>query len=542
MAVVSLTLPPLIRAMLEPGFYPHKPDSVELRQTHISYALLAGDHVYKIKKPVRFPFLDYSGLEQRRHFCFEEVRLNRRLAPTVYLDVIAIVKKKKQFSFGDSRDKVDGICEYAVVMRRLSEDRFLDRLLRDGNARPADLNPIAEKLAGFYAAAPTDRASYYGSPELIRSNLEKTLQEAEPYIGESLTADEFRSIQRYQDHFLTENRNLMMTRAKEGRVREGHGDLRAEHICLEPEPVIFDCIEFNEEFRYCDAASEIAFLAMDLDFLGAPMPAEHFVASFQDLTNDPDLLRLLPLYKSYRACVRGKVETLKSREPEVSEEERLDAKRRARRYFHLAHRYASGPCPPALAIVCGMAGSGKSTVARSLGARTGYQILNSDVVRKQLAGISLTTRSTEEYGEGLYSESFNERTYDALLRKAEECLKAGTGVIVDATFQDPGHRRQFVELATRLQLPLLFVECRATEQKIIDRLTKRRQTPGAVSDATVEVYLRQRDEFVPLTEIPESIRLIVSAEDDPETASGEVFHSLRRILLSSGKSFRLSTS
>ncbi len=527
MAIESPSLPPLIQTMLRTSFYPHRTDSVELRQTHISYVLLAGDYVYKIKKPVRFSFLDYSTLEKRHHFCHEEVRLNRRLAPAVYLDVLAVARDKKRFSL-EVFPGQEKIVEYAVKMRRLPEEYFLDRLIQEGKARQQHFDSIVTKLADFYAAAASDRASLYGSAEAIRANLEKNLKQMEPFIGETLTLDEFEHIRDYQLNFLTENCDLLDTRVRDGRVREGHGDLRAEHICLEEDPVIFDCIEFNEEFRYCDAASEIAFLSMDLDYLGVPMLSEHFVQSFQNRTKDLDLLRLLSLYKTYRACVRGKVETLKSRESEVPEEERQDAKSRARRYFHLAHRYASGPFPPALIIVCGLAGSGKSTVARTVGARTGYQILNSDVVRKQLAGISLTTRSIEDYGKGLYTDSFNTRTYDCLLKQAEDCLKSGKGVIIDATFKTSQHRRQFIELASRRHLPVLFVECRASEGKTLERLKERQQRPGEVSDATVAIYLRQREEFVPLTEMPESIRMIVNTEGDPEEAAGQVMNFLRR--------------
>ena len=530
MAIESTSLPPLIQAMLRADFYAHRPDSIELKQTHISYVLLAGDYVYKIKKPVRFAFLDYSTLEKRHHFCHEEIRLNRRLAPAVYLDVLAVVRDGERFSLGEFPGREEKIVEYAVKMRRLPEEYFLDRLIQEGKARQQHFDPIVTKLARFYAGASSDRASLYGSAEVIRANLEKNLKEMEPFIGETLTLDEFKHLRDYQFNFLTENRDLLETRVRDGRVREGHGDLRAEHICLEEDPVIFDCIEFSEEFRYCDTASEIAFLSMDLDYLGVPMLSEHFVLSFQNRTKDLDLLRLLSLYKTYRACVRGKVETLKSREPEVPEEERQDAKSRARRYFHLAHRYASGPFPPAIIIVCGLAGSGKSTVARTVGARTGYQILNSDVVRKQLAGISLTTRSTEDYGKGLYTDSFNARTYDCLLKQAEDCLGSGRGVIVDATFKDRRHRQQFLEISSRLQLPVLFVECRASEDKTLERLRKREQRSGEVSDATVAVYLRQREEFVPLTEIPDSIRMIINTGGDPEDAASQVCNYLGRIL------------
>ncbi len=525
---VESRLPPLIQAMMRGDFYPHHPDSVELRQTHISYVFLAGDYVYKIKKPVRFVFLDYSTLEKRRHFCYEEIRLNRRLAPAVYLDVVAIVRNDGRFTLSES--PAEPAFEYAVRMRRLPEDCFVDRRLREGKMRREDFDRIAAKLANFYATAAADQGSFYGSPEAIRRKLEENVKEVEPLIGQTLTLQEFSRIRDYNNTFFAQHGDLLAVRVRDGRVREGHGDLRAEHICLEDDPVIFDCIEFSEEFRYCDAASEVAFLSMDLDYLGSPLFSECFAGSFQALTQDFGISHLLPLYKSYRACVRGKVESLKSQEPEVPENEREEAKGRARRYFHLAYRYASPPYAPALVIVCGLVASGKSTIARTLGDRTGYQIVNSDVVRKQLAGVALTTHPTAEYGKGLYTDDFNSLTYNALLRQSEDCLKLGKGVIIDATFKDPQHRRQFMDLSSKLRRPLLFVECRATEEKTLERLKLRAQRPSEVSDATVSVYRRQRQDFVPLSEIPDSMRIVVNTEVNIDEAESDVLNSLHRIL------------
>jgi aminoglycoside phosphotransferase family enzyme/predicted kinase len=517
--------------MLRADFYPHPAESVELRQTHISYVLLAGDYVYKVKKPVRFSFLDYSTLEKRRHFCHEEIRLNRRLAPAVYLDVVAIARRGERFSLHEAPPrKEETIVEYAVKMRRLPTEYFLDRLILEGKARKEDLDAIATKLAGFYAAAPSDRASLYGSPDVIRTNLGKNVAEMEPFIGDTMTSDEFRRLQEYHADFFAENSSLLEKRVRDGRVREGHGDLRAEHICLEKEPVIFDCIEFNEEFRYCDAASEIAFLSMDLDYLGVPLLADHFAQFFQRLTKDPELSQLLPLYKTHRACVRGKVETLKSQETEVPQEERDEAKSRARRYFHLARRYASGPYPAALLVVCGLAGSGKSTIARIVGAQIGYHILNSDVIRKQLAGVPVTSHLPQEYGKGLYDESINRLTYQGLLQQAEDCLRSGRGVILDATFKNQQHRRQVIDLSSELRIPVLFVECQASEETTVQRLERRPHRAGEVSDATLEVYFRQRQEFAPLTDVPEEIRIVVTTEDDPEEGARLVLVTLGRIL------------
>ena len=525
--VAKSGLPRLIQAMMRPDFYPHRPPSVELRQTHISYVLLAGAYVYKIKKPVRFVFLDYSTLERRRHFCREEIRLNCRLAPSVYLGIVAIVQKNGRFTIGESPG--EPAFEYAVKMRRLPEERLLDRRIRAGKARKEDFDRIAARLASFYATAATDQALLYGSADAIHQKLEENARELEPLIGTTLTAEEFTRIRQYNDDFVAQRRDLLDTRLRDARVREGHGDLRAEHICLEDDPVIFDCIEFNEEFRYCDAASEIAFLSMDLDYLGSPLLSEYFAACFQKLTQDAGLSPLLPVYKAYRACVRGKVETLKSKEGEVPEDERQEAKSRARRYFHLASRYTKPPLPAAILIVCGLVASGKSTIAGALGDRTGHQVLNSDVMRKQLAGIPLTTHPASDYGKGIYSHDFTSLTYDSLLKQSEDCLKLGKGVIVDATFKEPRHRRQFIDLASRLRVPVLFVECRAPEAKILERLKMRAQRPAVVSDATASVYWRQREEFVPLSEIPDSIRIIVNTESDTDEIAGHVLSSLRSL-------------
>jgi hypothetical protein len=522
-------LPPLIRAMMCPEFYRHPADSLELRQTHISYVLLAGDYVYKIKKPVRFAFLDYSTLEKRRHFCHEEIRLNRRLASSIYLDVVSIRRERERFVLGDSPQEEGAVVEYAVKMRRLSEEHLLDRRIKSRTVQKEDFKSIAKKLAHFYETAATEKARVYGSSELIGRKLEENLKEADPFVGETVSDQELQRIREYNERFFGEHADLLHRRTEQARVREGHGDLRAEHIWLAADPVIFDCIEFNEELRYCDAASEIAFLSMDLDYLGIPMLSEDFVRTFQALTEDPDLPVLLPLYKSYRACVRGKVESLKSREREVPESERDEAKSRARRYFNLALRYVSPAFPRAIVVVCGQIASGKSTVARHLGDRTGYQILNSDVARKELAGIPLTSHPEHGYGTGIYSDQSTNLTYEKLLRETENCLNVGIGVVVDATFKDASHRRKFLDLAGRSHVPILFVECQASPEKTLERLRKRQQAAGEVSDATVAVYLRQRAEFMPLTEIADLARIIVNTESDPAEAADSVTSVLRRM-------------
>jgi aminoglycoside phosphotransferase family enzyme len=307
-------LPPLIDAMSRPEFYPHHPDRVELRQTHISYVFLAGEYVYKVKKPVRFKFLDYSTLDNRRRFCREEVRLNRRLASAVYLGVVPIIRRGEGFELKEGGKSQQGntITEYAVKMHRLAEDRMLNSLLAQGKVDGEDLRAIAKRLVAFHKKACEERASVYGAPDVVRRKMLANFQETRQFIGRTICEKEFSEIREYSRRFLAENRDLLERRVREGRIREGHGDLRAEHICLIDDIVVFDCIEFSEELRTGDVASEIAFLAMDLDFLGAPVLSQEWVAVYAELAEDRELLCLIPFYKCYRACVRGKVESLKS--------------------------------------------------------------------------------------------------------------------------------------------------------------------------------------------------------------------------------------
>jgi len=255
---------------------------------------------------------------------------------------------------------------------------------------------------------------------------------------------------------------------------------------------------------------------MDLDFLGTHELSERLVTTYATTAQDRTFLTLISFYKCYRAYVRGKVESLKSCEKEVPELERERAAAQAERYFRLSYRYAKGAPPPSLVIVCGLAGTGKSTVARILSDLTGFEVLNSDAVRKRLGGIPTTERICHDYRAGLYSDSLTQLTYRTLLAEAERSLRAGRGIIVDATFKDPEHRLLFLKGAERYRVPMLFVECQARKQGVVHRLKQRQQRPDEVSDATIEVYLQQREEFVPLSEIPDPCHIKIDTESDLE--------------------------
>ncbi|MGD0291581.1 MAG: AAA family ATPase [Candidatus Binataceae bacterium] len=499
----------LIEAMMEPDFYPDRPSRIEVKQTHMSYVFLAGEYVYKVKKPVRFNFADCSTLAMRYELCREEVRLNRRLAPEVYLGVIPIVRVGPRFLLGHESRRYDPKAqEYAVKMRRLPEDRMLDRLVRTGEPNTALIDELAKRLANFHRGASTAAGWRYGSATAVRRSVLGNLDECERFLGYTLTDRKFAAIDDYLKGFIVAHRELLNDRVRQGHVRDGHGDLRCEHICMTNGIQIFDCLEFSERLRCADVASDIAFLAMDLDSLGSSRLADEMVSAYAEETADEKFPTLINFYKCHRACVRGKVESLKSLENEVPSAEREQARDCARAHFTLAFAYASRG-KPALVVVCGLSGTGKSTVSRMLQYRTGFEMLVSDRLRKRLAGVAETFDGDAPYGAGIYSAAFDRLTYDTLLARADGHLLEGRGVIIDATFKRPEDRRAALATGFQIGVPVLFVECRADHGEVLRRLRERTSKGAGPSDATEEVYLRQREEFVPIREVSARQHLVV---------------------------------
>ena len=480
----------LLEAMRQPGFYPEPPARVDVLQTHISVVFLAGAAVYKVKKPVRFAFLDFSSLERRRHFCHEEVRLNRRLAGDTYHGVVALVRRGDGFALAPA-DAPDAV-EYAVHMRRLPTERMLTHLLAHGEASAALIDRIAQRLVAFHAAAEAGpQVARGGEPAVLARLMDDDFAEVAALHGDTISGADDRAIQQWCHAFLATHDALLRRRITDGRIRDGHGDLHAEHICcLEPELVIFDCIEFNPAFRHRDVAAEIAFLAMDLTCHGRADLAARLVATYSARAGDSELPALVPFYACHRAYIRGKVESLKSRETEVETADRAAARASALAHFALAYRYTWSDTP-ALVVVCGLSGSGKSTLAAALATRTGFAHVNSDRTRKQLAGVAPTTRP----GAALYSPARSAQTYAAMYATAAAALASGRGAILDGTFQRRVDRDAARAVAAQAGVPVLFVECRATDAEIRRRLAARTARDDDASDADWAVYLRQRARY-----------------------------------------------
>jgi hypothetical protein len=484
----------------------------------MSWVFLAGGEVYKVKKPVNYAFADATTLESRYFFCGEEVRLNRRLAPGTYLGVVPIVDRGSRLALGDYGEvHSPSVREYAVRMRRLPEDRMLDHLLRIGQVSPQVIEKIARRLTAFHRAASIANGSRYGSAVAISQMVLGNLAECRPAIKATVGERGFDPIQDYLSGFIRAHGELLDERVRQGRVREGHGDLRCEHVCLTEEIDIFDCVEFDEKLRYGDVASDLAFLAMDLDAFGAPHLAAELIRAYSKETDDRALATLITFYKCHRACIRGKVDYLKSLESEVPPEEQEQARERARTKFTLAARFAA--CGrPALLIVCGLVASGKSTMAEKLRVRTGFDVLSSDHVRKQLAGIPDNLHRHSDYRAGIYTPAFDRLIYGTLIEQARRRLAAGRGAVLDATFKSPVYRSAAIALADQMKVPVLFVECRTDERETLRRLRDRADDHAEVSDATEEIYASHKRDYIPITEVPARLYLAVNTSEDLEPA------------------------
>jgi len=333
---VTAKLPELVQALLEPKAYPEYPQQIELAQTQMSFVFLTNNYVYKVKKPVNLGYLDYTTLEKRQFYCYREIELNRRLCPDVYLSVVPITRDKGNFIIGGQGKAI----EYAVKMRRLPQEAMMDVLLTNNKVSPEMVISLARKLVDFHHRAETNATiSTFGSLDAITQNTEENFTQTEKYIGNTISRDTYLNITNYTHAFMIENTPLFHKRVAGGRIRDCHGDLHAAHICFTDDICIYDCIEFNDRFRYCDIASEVAFLAMDLDHYRRADLSRCFVNAYVAQSRDKELLKLLNFYKCYRAYVRGKVESFKLDDPHISEEEKARALSTARSYFDLAETY-----------------------------------------------------------------------------------------------------------------------------------------------------------------------------------------------------------
>ena len=508
----------LIAFLQSASSYPHRPREVRLIQTHISWVFIASPFVFKVKKPVNLGFLDFSTLEKRHHFCQRELELNRRLCPETYLGVIPIYKSGANFSFAAEGE----IAEYSLKMRELPHGWFLRELLAKGAVGEAEINRVIARLHLFYESEdPTPEIEEWGRPEKLKISTDENFAQVKPFLGKTISLLAFDAIRSFTHNFHAANKSLFAERIKQRRIRDCHGDLHLDHIHLTPQAVnIFDCIEFNDRFRFIDIASDLAFLAMDFDFERQHKLGELFLRNVAREFGDSGLLKFADFYKCYRAFVRGKVESIEAMVEDATDRE--EHTERGTRYFRLALRYSVTGSRPSILVVMGRIGTGKSTVAKQIASELDWPVFSSDEIRKTLAGVPLNVRTAPELRDKVYSGQMTDRTYEKLLENGLAALATHSGVVLDATFSSRRKRERLRNQCTKAGIHLQVIELAADGEEIQERLKARGETVAELSDARLEDLKKLSAGYEAPSEVADLIRV--------STADG-VLDTVRALLL-----------
>ena len=495
----------VFKALLQPGVYPHPVERITVQETHISKVFLTGTRVYKVKKAVDFGFLNYATLDQRLHYCRQEVLLNSRLAPSVYIGVTPITYDGRSVVLQGDGDVV----EYAVCMRQLPTEHSLLNRLHAGRVDDKQIAAIVDRLVLFYRQADASPASAtWGTLDIIAQNCSDNFTQILPLVGEEISSSRLTTIQQATNLFVERHGTIFRQRLEDGFIRDGHGDLRCGHIYIEDGIQIIDCIEFHARYRCGDVAADIAFLAMDLDVEGFPQTARAIAESYARQAGDPLLLILLDFYKCYRAMVRVKVNLLRLHEKGVGTAEAAKLGRHTRRFGELAFAYALCFTRPTVWVFCGMPASGKSTVAVAVGNALGIGVLSSDHIRKTLFRLTPEDHRPTAWAEGIYAPGAGRRTYARMLQEAHEELSRGVSVVLDATFSLDKDRRQALILAHDHDANIIFAECRAPEAELRKRLARREREPGA-SDARLDHWEHFQEHYEPIVDIAAPMHMVL---------------------------------
>ncbi len=512
---------PLIQHLQNPALFNHPVTKFEVIETHISWVLLTGDYAYKIKKPVNFGFLDFSTLARRRHFCQQELQLNRRLAPQIYLEVVAISGTPEHPSLDHNGEAI----EYAIKMRQFAQQAQLDRVLAAGRLTPRHIDQLAERIAAFHAQAQIASSdSQWGDPATIRHPVEENFAQIRPLLSQADDLAALARLERWSLQQLEQLTPLMQQRKRDGFIRNGHGDMHLANIALiDEEIVIFDCIEFNDAFRWIDVISDIAFTAMDLDDRSQPQLAARLINTYLQRSGDYQGLALYNFYRLYRALVRAKVACLRLTQPGLTTEQKRSIQQQYRDYITLAQRYCA-PAHPLLCITHGLSGSGKTTLSQPLLERFGMIRIRSDVERKRLYGYRAEARTDAS----IYNQTANQATYERLARLSRAIISSGRSVIVDATFLKQAERAQYRALAHSLGVPFVILHFHAPKAQLIEWIEERQRAGMDASEATTEILEKQLRWEEPL-EAQEADALIeIDSRDDK--AADQLIAKVRRVL------------
>jgi len=517
---MNSTFDDICRAMSEPAFYSHPAALVERRETHISVVFLAGDWAYKLKKHKDLGFLDFRDPARRLYFCQQEVTLNQRLSVDVYHEVLGIHDGKDGLCFGP----VPGALEYAVKMRRLPDEASLEALLRSGRVAQDDISRLGETLAAFHAKSQRGGdIDAYGDIEHIRFNMEENFTQIQPFARDLLDLEKWEFFCQVCRSFAFNHADLFMHRVREGRISDGHGDLRAEHVYFHHGVQVIDCIEFNERFRYGDCALDLAFLIMDLDRLGQADAARRLLRAYATASGDMEVYALVDFYAAYRAAVRLKVACLSLEH--ASDRAALTEEIHA--YLDLACRYAISFGRPVLWVFCGLPASGKSTLARRVASAMFMPLFASDTVRKE--DPDFPQAGVEAFNAGAYRPVLRDRVYARLFNLAQDEIKKGRSVVLDATFSKAKWRESALLLADDLKAGIVFVECACQHQTIKQRLARRKSQEGE-SDARLMHFNDLIAGYEPFGEAMTGVRISIDTDQTVEECVQEILaqgHAIR---------------
>ncbi|WP_227715008.1 MULTISPECIES: AAA family ATPase [unclassified Marinobacter] len=506
--------------MQNPALYHHPVDGFQIIETHISQVILTGQYAYKIKKPVDFGFLDFSTLELRKHYCEEELRLNRRLAEPLYLEVLPITGSPEQPVIGGDGEPF----EYMLKMRQFRQNQLLDQQQEAGELKPELLSSLAKQVANFHnSLEPIADDKPLGTPEAVYAAMQENFDQIRPLISDTSLLSQLDNLEAWTQTTFERHRDLIAQRRTDGYVRECHGDLHLANITVyEGRVTVFDCIEFNEPFRWIDVINDLAFLLMDLESRREPALANLVLNTYLEYRGDFEALPLLPLYKAYRALVRAKIALFTMGNPSLAEQEKEGLMQHYRDYAQLAEDYSNIPNRYLLATV-GLSASGKTCVSAAMSAELGLIRLRSDVERKRLHGLAPLEDSQSPTGANLYSPEANEKTYVRLAKLASDLLAAGLPVIVDAASLKEKERALFAAVAESQGVPFALIHCEAPEALRKEWVRNRK---GDASEATVELLDAQKDWFEPLT--AEETSYTVHLRSDQEHVAEAVADRIRQ--------------
>ncbi|MEM1242339.1 MAG: AAA family ATPase [Cyanobacteria bacterium P01_H01_bin.26] len=503
--MVSQTLPPLIQQMLWSSFYPHWTiDTIELVQTHTAYVLLTGDYAYKIKKPVNYGFLNYSTLAKRKHCVEEELRLNQRTAQDIYLEAVPIYKEGETFSLSGNKEPV----EYAVKMNQFPTGSLFSDLLDQGQLTPELMQSLAHQVADFHRRTATnERIQSFGTIARLRQAFDENYAQSQAYIGHGQTQQQLQETQAYTDQAFTEWKKCFQNRIENNKIRECHGDLHLRNICLWQHRIfLFDCIEFNETFRYVDTMYDVAFTVMDCDARGRSDLGSTFLNTYLEDTGDWEGLEVLPLYLSRQAYVRAKVTSFLLDNPTIVTDQAQKIQTQAKAYYTLAWLYTQRQSGR-LILMSGLSGSGKSTVAQKLARLIGAIHIRSDAVRKHLGGIPLQQRGDAS----LYTPAMTQKTYERLCSLGIQLAKFGYTLILDAKYDRITIRKAVLNQAKAADIPVSILVCEAPLAILRQRLQQR---TGDIADATAELLTSQQATAETLTNGEKSLATYLDTSTD----------------------------